>query len=296
LPHVLKKYKADVFLSPDGFLPLNLKIRTITVIHDINFHHRPKDLPLFSRWYYRHFFPKYAQAANHIFTVSEFSRNDIATSYGINPEKIDVIYNGAHELYKPLSFDEKDLVKERYTRGTEYFVFVGSLHPRKNIDGLLKGFSHFKKVTASAFKLVIVGEKFFLNSELERVFEQMEFKGDVIFTGRKEPEELSQIVGAAWALVLVSHFEGFGIPLLEAMYCNVPSVASNVTSIPEVSGDTAIYVDPSDINSIAVGLSQMATNDHLREKLILNCAIQRQKFSWDTSAGKLWNSIHNNHL
>jgi glycosyltransferase involved in cell wall biosynthesis len=183
------------------------------------------------------------------------------------------------------------LVKNKYTGGNEYFAVVGSLHPRKNIDGLLKGFDRFKKEAPSTFKLVIVGEKFFLNSALEKAFRQMEFKEDVVFTGRKEPEELSQIVGAAWAQAFVPHFEGFGIPLLEAMHCNVPSVASNVTSIPEVAGDTAIYADPADVNSIAEGLSKMAFHSELREKLILNCAVQRSKFSWDITAAKLWEVI-----
>lgn len=291
LPRVLRKYKADVFVSPDGFLPLSVKIPAVTVIHDINFHHRPLDLPFTSRWYYRTFFPEFARKATRIATVSEYSRNDIVSSYGIPPARVDVVYNGAHECYKPLSSGEKEIVKKKYAGGSEYFVFVGSLHPRKNVDGLLKGFDKFKTDTTSPFKLVIVGEKFFLNSQLEKTYQQMKFRDDVVFTGRKEPEELSQIVGAAWALAFVPHFEGFGIPLLEAMQCNVPSVASKVTSIPEVAGSTAVYADPSDVNSIASGLAAMALDLELRDKLIQNCPVQRSKFSWDTTADRLWRLV-----
>lgn len=291
LPRVLKKHKADIFLSTDGFMPLSLKIPSVIVIHDINFHHRPKDLPFFSRWYYRMFFPKFARKAKKIATVSEFSMKDIVQSYRIDPAKLYVVYNGAHERYKPLDFHEKNRVRVKYTGNCEYFVFVGSLHPRKNVDGLLKGFDIFKKETASSFKLIIVGDKFFLNDKLEKAFRGMTYKNDVIFTGRKEPEELAQIVGAAWALAFVPHFEGFGIPLLEAMHCDVPSVASDVTSIPEVAGNTAIYANPSSVHSIASGLTQMALNVQLREELIFNCRVQRLKFSWDYTSQKLWDIL-----
>jgi len=291
LPKVLKKIKADVFLSPDGFIPLKLKIPVVTVIHDINFHHRPLDLPLTSRLYYRCFFPKFAASATRIATVSEYSKRDICESYYIDRAKVDVVYNGSHELYRPITEDEKQQVKQQYTGGANYFIFIGSLHPRKNIDGLLKGFDLYKKRNASHFKLLIVGEKFFLNKQLESAFQAMDYKNDVVFTGRKEPEELWHLLAAAWALTFVPHFEGFGIPLLEAMYCNVPSVASGVTSIPEVAGNTAIYVNPDDANSISLGMEQMASDSELRGQLIANCKVQRQMFSWDKTSGKLWDTI-----
>lgn len=291
LPRVLKRFQPDIFFSPDGFVPLSLKIPVIPVIHDINFQHRPLDLPLSSRWYYRYFFPKFVKKAFRVVTVSEFSKNDIAQSYKCNPDKIDVVNNGSHELYVPISEEQKQAVKERYSSGEDYFIFIGSLHPRKNVDGLLKSFDLFKRQTSSKLKLLIVGEKFFLNRDLERTFQQMTHKNDVIFTGRKEPDELAGILGAAWALAFVPHFEGFGIPLLEAMNCDVPSVASNVTSLPEVAGDTAVYCNPSDINSIANALSLMAYDENIRNQLISNCRTQRQKFSWDKTAEKLWQSI-----
>lgn len=291
VPRRLKKIQADLYLSPDGFIPLSLSIPTVAVIHDINFHHRPKDLPLTSRWYYRYFFPKFARKATQVVTVSEYSARDIEKSYGILPSGIHVVYNGSHENYKPLPEDEKRNVRMQYTGGKEYFVFVGSLHPRKNVDGLLLGFDLFKKQTLSDFKLVIVGEKFFKNRKLEAIYSAMHFREDVVFTGRKEPEELSRMVGAAWALTFVPFFEGFGIPLLEAMNCDVPSVASEVTSIPEVAGDSAVYADPSSVQSIANGLTKMALDRELRNRLVANCRSQRLKFSWDSTAQKLWEAV-----
>lgn len=291
IPALLKKSGADVFLSPDGFIPLSLKIPTVTVIHDINFEHRPLDLPLTSRWFYQHYFPKFASKASRIATVSEFSRRDISGTYHLDQSKIDVVYNGSHELYKPLNDDEKAAVKQQYAQGEDYFIFIGSLHPRKNVDGLLEGFDRFKRQTSSKFKLLIVGDRFFMNKKLDHTYQSMEFKKDVVFTGRKEPHDLSKLLGAAWALAFVPHFEGFGIPLLEAMNCDVPSVASNVTSIPEVAGDTAIYADPSNVDSIASSLTRMVQDTKGRGQLIDNCRKQREKFSWDYSALKLWETV-----
>lgn len=291
VPKELKKYGAEVFLSPDGFIPLALKIPTVSVIHDINFEHRPLDLPFTSRWYYQHYFPKFASKANRIATVSEFTKMDIVETYHLDLSKIDVVYNGSHELYKPLTQYEKVSVKQQYSQGEEYFIFIGSLHPRKNVDGLLKGFDLFKKQTSSKLKLIIVGDRFFMNKNLDMAYTSMEFKNDVVFTGRKEPHDLSQLLGAAWALAFVPHFEGFGIPLLEAMYCDVPSVASKVTSLPEVAGDTAFYADPSNVFSIASALTKMAYDTKGRELLISNCKQQREKFSWDFSSAKLWDTI-----
>jgi glycosyltransferase involved in cell wall biosynthesis len=291
LPRVLKRFKADIFLSPDGFVPLRLNIPVVPVIHDINFEHRPYDLPLSSRLYYRYFFPKFGSVARRIVTVSEFSKKDISLSYGIDSNKIDVVYNGSHEWYQPLTDTEKNEVKLKYTEGCGYFIFVGSLHPRKNVDGLLKGFDLFKKNTKSPMKLVIVGEKYFMYKDLERANDRMKYKRDVVFVGRKEPLELSRLIGASWALAFVPHFEGFGIPLLEAMNCDIPSVASDATSIPEIAGDTALYANPESVKSIADGLTRMALDLTLRSQLIQNCKKQREKFSWDATAERLWLTI-----
>ncbi len=115
------------------------------VIHDLAFEHYPEHFVLSHRIYWRHYSPLFAKKAKRIATVSSFSKEDITKHYGISPEKIDVVYNGAHDEYKPLSFAEREEVKEQYADGCEYFVFAGALHPRKNIVNLLKAFVSFKK-------------------------------------------------------------------------------------------------------------------------------------------------------
>ncbi|GAB1403819.1 hypothetical protein MASR1M74_09970 [Lentimicrobium sp.] len=128
---ILKKINADVFLSPDGYMSLRSKIPGIAVFHDLNFEHYPQDLPRAERWYYRHFFPKYAHKVRRIATVSEFSKKDIVGQYGVNPQKIDVVYNGANEQYCPLNDEQKTAAREKFTGGKPYFFLLAPCIPAK---------------------------------------------------------------------------------------------------------------------------------------------------------------------
>ncbi|HRS54135.1 MAG TPA: glycosyltransferase, partial [Bacteroidales bacterium] len=143
----LKKYKADLFISPDGYTSLSTKTKTLLVIHDLNFEHYPEYLPWLVRHYYKYFFPRFARKADHIATVSEFSKADIIKQYNISSDKIDVIYNGANDGFKPLEHTLITKVREKYTNGRPYFLFVGALHPRKNIVNLLKSYDFFSVST-----------------------------------------------------------------------------------------------------------------------------------------------------
>jgi glycosyltransferase involved in cell wall biosynthesis len=287
----LKKNKIDLFVSPDGYLSLNSKVPQLGVIHDINFYHFPNTIPPFARWYYNFYFPKFAQKAVRIATVSEYSKDDIVKSYGIDPLKIDVAYNGSNEKFRPLLPEEIEVTRAQLTEGSSYFVFVGAFNPRKNIIRLMQAFDLFKKSTHSDIKLVVVGDKMYGTSKMMNALKRMEYQNDVIFTGRLQVEELRKVIGSAYAMTYVSYYEGFGIPLLEAMNCDIPIVASNCTSIPEVAGDAAIYVDPFSIDSIAEGMTQIYNDNVLRNNLILNARKQREKFNWDKTAKSLYDSL-----
>ena len=157
---------------------------------------------------------------------------------------------------------------------------------------LLQAFNLFKQQTNSPLKLVIVGEKMFKTTEISEAYNQLSYKDDVVFSGRLNIDQLSQVTGAALAMVYVPYFEGFGIPILEAMSCDVPLVASTKTSIPEVAGEAAYYVDPFSVESIAQGMKLIATDPQLRDALIAKGRIQRQRFSWDKTASKLYQCIN----
>ena len=291
IPHLLRKYKADIFLSPDGWLSLRTKVKSLPVIHDLNFFHYPNFASWLNRRYYYYFFPRFIQRATRIATVSEFSKSDIASQFNVNPDKIDVVYNGARDVLTPLDEQLQNGVRKKYTSGCPYFLFIGLIHRRKNVDNLIKAFDEFKQSVTSNLKLLIVGSRKYWNEEIQSAYDNSQFRDDIIFTGRMLTEDLNKVVASATALVYVSHFEGFGIPILEAMYCDVPVITSKVSSMPEVGGEAAIYVEPTSVESIKDAMLKVFCDINLREVLIEKARVQRNKFTWDKTASLLWQSI-----
>lgn len=287
----LNKLKPDLFLSPDGYLSLRAKCPQLAVIHDLNFEHYPKDLSFLVRRYYKYFFPRFARKATRIATVSAYSKQDLINTYGISDTKIDVVYNGCNTLYQPISPELQKATKEKYSGGNDYFLFVGALHPRKNISRLLKAFDTFKSRQPGPAKLVIVGVKYYWTREIKMTYIGMQHRKDVIFTGRLTNEELRNVLASALALTYVPYFEGFGIPVIEAMSCDTPVITSNVTSMPEVAGDAALLVDPFSVDSIAGAMLKIQNDESLRRSLIEKGRRRREEFSWDKTAGLLWKSI-----
>lgn len=284
---ILRKEKPDIFVSPDGFLSLGSSIPQLPVIHDLNFEHYPKDLPFWYRWYYRRFFPKFARAAKRILTVSEFSKQDIVQQYGIDPNKIDVAWNGVNDIFEPIGDDEKQKVKNEICEGQNYFLYIGATHSRKNVGRLLEAFDRI----SGPEKLVIAGGAFWWNGKMQSIYKSMARKDDVIFTGRLDPMRLAQILGAAHCLCYLSYFEGFGIPLVEAMRCGTPVLAADATSLPEVCGDAALYVDPFDVAAISDGMKRILEDEELHKELSGKGLERSKVFDWQKTADGMWNSI-----
>lgn len=291
MPALLRKYKADLFLSTDGILSLRSSTRQIAVIHDLNFVHRPKDLPSAAAHFYNHFYPRYATKAARIATVSEYSAEDISHSFGIPKEKIDVVYNGCNHHFSPVSDMEKKEVRLKYSDGYPYFLFVGALHPRKNVEGLLKAYDLFRMKHQEQTRLVIVGGKMFKTGTISETLQRMKHRDEVIFTGRLPDGELPLIYGGAQALVFVPFFEGFGIPVIEAMSAGVPVICSNTTSLPEVGGEAALYADPEQEMQIADAMYRVSNDENLRKEMTDRGLVQAARFTWEQSANKLWKCI-----
>ena len=144
LKRCLKKLNPDIFVGTNGMIPLNTTTKTLSVIHDLNFEHHPEHLPNLLRKYYCKNFSRFANKSSRIATVSEFSKKDIAASYTIDPSKIDVVYNGPNENFKPIDLEEKKSIQKKYSNDCPYFLFVGTLHPRKNLVNLFTAFDQFK--------------------------------------------------------------------------------------------------------------------------------------------------------
>lgn len=291
LPRYINKNHFDLYVSTDGWSCSRIKIPAIIVVHDINFVHFPQFLQKSFYWFYTYFFKRWVKHATRIATVSNYSKTDIHKTYHKPINEIDVVYNGASPVYQPISTTEIMATRQTYSNGCPYFIFVGALHPRKNVKNLLLAYDQFKTKHHSDIKLLIVGEKFYWNKDTETAFKGMQFKDEVIFVGRLTQDKLRFVLGASLALAYVSLFEGFGIPIVEAMNCDIPIITSNTTSMPEIAGDAALIVDPNSIDQIAEAMHSITSKAELRQQLIEAGRVRRTTFSWEITAQGLWSTI-----
>lgn len=287
----LKRYKADIFLSPDGYLSLTSDVKQIAVMHDLNFVHNPQDLKPVMRNYYLTQFPKFAKKAAHIITVSEYSKQDICNQYNVPASQVSAIWNGASEVFQPLKEDQVQSVRNKYSEGKPYFLFVGAIHPRKNVRRLIEAYAQYRQSHPdSDMPLVIVGTELWNNAGMDIEISDA-LKSSIHFTGHLPLEELAMVMGAAEIFAFVPYFEGFGIPLVEAMRCGTPILAGDRTSLPEVAGDAALYCDPYSVEDIATKMSQLAEDESLQNELRSKGLERSKLFSWDKAAEKVWDVV-----
>ncbi|OWY23338.1 glycosyltransferase family 1 protein [Sphingobacteriales bacterium UPWRP_1] len=291
IPRILRQVKADVFLSPDGFCSLSTPVKTAMVVHDIAFEHYPEQVPFLARKYYTRFSGQYARRANRLVAVSEYTKQDLVTTYGISPQKIDVVYNGVNSIYAPLTVAQQQAVQQQFAGGNPYFLFVGAIHPRKNLANILRAFDQLKAGGNCNALFLVAGRHAWQCHDAMEVYQNMQHKNSVQFLGHLQQEELAQLMGGALALVYASVFEGFGIPIVEAMCAETAVITSNSSSMPEVAGNAALLINPHSPNSICTAMQQLFFNPGLRNSLIEKGRLQRTRFSWDESAQKLWQCV-----
>jgi len=287
----LKKYDIDVFFSPDGYLSLKTDIPQIGVIHDLNFEHHPEDIPKAARKYLRSYFPKFAEKATHIITVSDYSKQDIIKTYGVEPSKVSAFWNGVSEHFQPISNEAQSETRSKFSGGNEFFLFVGALHPRKNIKRLVEAYQRYLDGNPDAQEdLVIVGTLLWKQlKESMDVPESLQHR--VHFVGHASRDELAAIMASAKVFTFVPYFEGFGIPLLEAMQSGTPVLSGNLTSLPEVGGDAVVYCNPMDVNEISIKLGELSNNEALRAELSAKGIDRSKQFSWNKAAEGVWSVL-----
>lgn len=291
IPPVIKKHRPDIFISMDNMTSIRAKCKKLLVMHDVAWQHYPEGINKLVLKYYQHFTPKFLNTSDRIISVSEYTKTDLIKQFSTAADKIDVVPNGCADNFKPTTAQEQATARQKYAEGQPYFLYVGSIHPRKNIARLIKAFDQFKTSTHSPIKLVLGGRMAWKTGEVGEALNSIQHQKDIIFLGYVSDEELPQLVGGAFAATYVSLFEGFGLPILEAMYADVPAITANVSSMPEVAGNAGLLADPSSVDSIAAQMQKIWSEDGLRAKLIDNGRLQRQQFSWDRSAELFWESI-----
>lgn len=291
LPRVLKKIGADVFFSPDNYCSLRASTPTALVMHDVAYVHFPGYIPWLSRQYYRYFMPRYLRRAGRVLTVSEFTRQDLVRSLGIPAEKIDVAYNGPREVFRPLPEEDRRAARDRYAAGAPYFLYIGAIHPRKNVPRLIRAFDRFKSATGAPHQLLLAGRWAWQTGEVRSAWEGAGFRDQIKFLGYLDDADLAKALGAAEALTYISLWEGFGLPVLEALYAEVPVVFANTTSLPEVAGAAGIPVDPLSEESIAAAMSRLWSEPALAAELIEKGRLQRRQFNWDRTAAEVYDAL-----
>lgn len=287
----LKKHQPALFLSMEGFLCLNTTCKQLPIIYDLNFEHQPQDLPFRNRFYFRNFYPKFARKGKRVITISEYSKQDIHKTYNVDSNLIDNVSCGVKQKFQPIAANQKITIRSQYTDGKNYFFFIGSMHPRKNIVKLIIAFDIFKKKTNSDFKLVLAGNVQWNNENIQSTLHHISCKNDIVFPGRIDDDMLNKLLGSAYALTFVPTFEGFGLPIVEAFQCEVPVICSNTTSMPEVAGDAALLVNPFDENDIALKMQLLFDNPDLVESLVEKGKLQKQLFTWNRTAQLMYQSI-----
>jgi len=266
-----------------GPLTFNLPIKKIITIYDLSAYLYPQYHTLINFLLHRLLLKRAISNANRILTISQYSKDAIVKYFDINPNKVVVTSLGVDEKYKVCK-DRKILNSTRlkYKLPIKFILYVGTLEPRKNVPGLLRAYLRLAK--KNQIPLVIVGKKGWRYAEIFKTIEASNSKNMFIFLGHVPDEDLPIIYNLASVFVYPSFYEGFGLPILEAMSCGCPVITSNTSSLPEVSGGASILINPYKIQTLTKAISDVLSKDELRKSMIEKGLKQASKFSWEKCA------------
>jgi len=290
LPFLLKANNIDIYFNPRYVLPIfKGNIKMVVTIHDMIALMFPEIWPGISGFRIRNYIKYSSQRADIIITISSWAKKDIVRILKVPKDKVKVIYCGINKkLFKPIpDLSLQRLVKRKYGIRKNFILTVGPLGARKNHDRLIDAYSILPKYIREDYQLIVTGEKKGTYNNLLGKASKTCLVDDIIFTGFIPEKEMPVVINAASLFVFPSLYEGFGIPLLEAMACGAPILASNVSSIPEVVGGAALLFDPYDINEMASVIDRAITNKNLRQKLVQRGFERIKKYSWENTAKEI---------
>lgn len=279
---LLKFPNLDVFFAPAHYAPRHLSIPLVVTIHDLAYFYYPAEFLKKDLYKLKNWTKQSVNKSKKIIAVSQNTKVDLIQFYNTQENKISVIYNGFEKASEKNDHTRIDTGHATMTN-QPYILYVGTLQPRKNISTLIHAFSKFV-IHNSEFKLVIVGKKGWLYDKIFSLVEELKLNEKIIFAGHISDAKLAQLYKNAFCFVMPSLYEGFGIPLLEAMSYGCPVISSNASSLPEVGGDACLYFDPKDENKLLKQMTILSENKILREDLIDKGRKQIKKFSWEKCA------------
>lgn len=267
IPSALKKYKADIFIT-EKFCSLRTSVPQMLIYPDLNFIHQPSIINKTHLRFYKKYTSRFLDKCDAIIVDSSFSKNDLMHRYQIDEQKVSVFFPNVEEGFRPLHYAEKEMIKEKYAEGHEYFIYNGIISPHQNLKNLLKAFSAFKKRQKSSMQLLIVGEPGIEYEEWLSALELYRFHAEVKVLHNVSGNEVKKIVAAAYAMVYAPFFETSYKAPLQAMAYEVPLIVADAGALPEVCGDSALYADPNDFKAIAESMMLVFKDERLRKDLI----------------------------
>lgn len=276
LPIYLWRHKVNVFYSGDNFLSLTTSKPTLLVVHDLAYHYFPEGIKKGFGWFYRYFMPKYIHKAMSIVTVSAYVKETVISMFAIT-KRISVAYNALP--------NRNEKISSTYIE-SPYFIVVGAIHPRKNTKNILQAFlsvcENFPTV-----KLVLLGRLAWSTEELNEYLKHPA----IVHKSNVSDQEIYSYIRNAKALIYVSQYEGFGIPILEGFYTETPVITSSLSSMPEVAGGAALLVDPKDIDGIANHMLSILHDENLAKSLVDKGRERLKDFNWDQSAKTIFEEL-----
>ncbi|MCP4723456.1 MAG: glycosyltransferase family 4 protein [bacterium] len=282
MPGRIDKLKIDVFHSPAYISPVFLKASSIITFLDLTFVKFPETIHFYKKEFYNLMFRKSVEKAVKIITISDFIKEELIDYYGCPEEKVETVHLGVSDLFKPCQDDEmKKRVLEKYRIDRPFFLFVGLMEPRKNLPSVLEAFSRINNDDAL---FVIVGRKGWGYNDVQKTLENPELREKVLITDEISVEELKILYSASLAFIYLSLYEGFGLPVLEAMACGAPVVTSNSSALPEVAGDAALFADPENVEEISDAMKRIINDESLRKELSQKGFDNIKRFSWKKCA------------
>lgn len=291
IPSVLKKIKADVFVSCDGLCSLKTTIPQCLIIHDLSFSEQPLLIKKSHAVYLEKQTPKYLSKAKTVVTTSDFLKNELINHYQIDALKITTTYYGARETFQPLVSDEKTVIKNMFTDGKEYLVYAGLIDKSKNLLNLLKAFSVFKKRQQTSMKLVLVGNVDSRYESFKKDLQSYKFRADVVLVDFPDETSLINLTGAAYGFIHPSLIEEFPVAVMEAMKMEVPVIAVATTTLKEIGKAAVLFSDDESHIAMADKMMLLYKDEKLRNGLIINGRKVATEYSWDKTAELLWQTI-----
>jgi glycosyltransferase involved in cell wall biosynthesis len=258
-------------------------VPTVLTVHDLIFKLFPEHHKKLNHIFLNQAMPLFVQRADAIITISESSKRDLIEHYGTPEDKITVIYEAAAPNFAAPSDEDIQRVRHTYHLPEQFLVVVGAIEPRKNYSRLLEALMRLREKHRD-LKLVVVGSKGWLFEDFFQTIDMLKANDYVIFPGYIPDEDLPAVYGAATVAVMASVYEGFGLPVLEAMASHTPVVCSNTSSLPELGGNAAQYFDPMNIDDIVVVLDRVVADETLQTEMVKRGITQASKFSWDRAA------------